>query len=267
MSAAHSECPDVQVISIEKALSRLGESISEMEAKEVAARENCECKKGMFALAATRRQLFGGAGLIAAVGMTGMLPRSTEAKAPPGAVEYPVPEDPTKEQGRLMGEDGGYGLRSQFENEVRWFNPTRTASFTPLQTGYGIITPSGLHYERHHAGIPNIDPTKHRLIIHGMVDRPMKYSLADLRRFPTISRTYFMECSGTTGRSFPARQEQAHRIALLRTNCLAVLGENNQCVGQALVDGNAPRHHRRVCAFRQYPGGTRPESGLLEQRR
>jgi sulfane dehydrogenase subunit SoxC len=200
MSAAHSECPDTQAILIDQALSRLGESISEVEAREVAARENCECKKGMFALAATRRQLFGGAGLVAAVGMTGMLPRATEAKAPPGAVEYFVPEDPTKEQGRVMGEDGGYGSRSQFENEVRWFNPTRTASFTPLQTGYGIITPSGLHYERHHAGIPNIDPTKHRLIIHGMVDHPMKYSLADLRRFPTISRTYFMECSGTTGR-------------------------------------------------------------------
>src|SRR5262249_36396068 len=71
---------------------------------------------------------------------------------------------------------------------------------TPLQSTYGIITPSGLHYERHHAGIPNIDPAKHRLVIHGMVDRPMKYSVADLKRFPTVSRTYFMECSGTTGR-------------------------------------------------------------------
>ena len=111
-----------------------------------------------------------------------------------------MPEDPTKEQGRMMGVDGGYGSRSQFEKEVRWFAPTKTASFTPMQSGYGIITPSGLHYERHHAGIPNIDPAKHRLIIHGLVDRPMKYSLADLKRFPTVSRTYFMECSGTTGR-------------------------------------------------------------------
>jgi sulfane dehydrogenase subunit SoxC len=45
----------------------------------------------------------------------------------------------------------------------------------------------------------SIDPAKHRLVIHGLVDRPIKYSLADLKRFPTLSRTYFMECSGTTG--------------------------------------------------------------------
>jgi sulfane dehydrogenase subunit SoxC len=99
----------------------------------------------------------------------------------------------------MMGEDRGYGSRSQFESEVRWVNPTRTASFVPMQNSYGTITPSSLHYERHHAGIPNIDPARHRLVIHGLVDRPMKYSVADLKRFPTVSRTYFLECSGTTG--------------------------------------------------------------------
>src|SRR5215471_16429335 len=184
---------------IEEALSRIGEPITEDQVTQFAALEDCECKDGMFALAATRRQLFGGAGLVAAVGMTAMLPRSADAKAPPGAFEYPVPSDSTKEPGRMMGIDGGYGSRSQFETEVRWINSTRTAGFSPLQSGYGTITPSGLHYERHHAGIPNIDPARHRLIIHGMVDRPIKYSLTDIKRFPTVSRTYFMECSGTTG--------------------------------------------------------------------
>jgi sulfane dehydrogenase subunit SoxC len=184
---------------IEEALSRLGQPITEGQARNVAALEDCDCKDGMFALAATRRQLFAGTGLVAAVGMTAMLPRAADAKAPPGAVEYPVQADPTKEQGRVMGEDGGYGSRSQFETEVRWANPTRTAGFSPLQNSYGTITPSGLHYERHHGGIPNIDPAKHGLVIHGLVDRPMKYSLAELKRFPTLSRTYFMECSGTTG--------------------------------------------------------------------
>ena len=200
MSNLNSERMEAKAKAIEEALGRIGEPISEAQAKDLAAREDCDCKEGMFALAGTRRQLFGGAGLAAAVGMTAMLPRAAAAKAPPGAAEYPVPADATKEQGRMMGIDGGYGLRSQFESEVRWFNPTRSASFTPMQNGYGIITPSGLHYERHHGGIPTIDPTKHRLIIHGLVDRPIKYSLADLRRFPTVSRTYFMECSGTTGR-------------------------------------------------------------------
>jgi sulfane dehydrogenase subunit SoxC len=191
---------DPNASAIERALHAIGEPISETQAKDLAVLEDCDCKKGMFALAATRRQLFGRAGLVAAVGMTTMLPRTAQAKSPPGAVEYPVPADPTKEPGRRMGADGGYGSRSQFETAVRWSNPTRTASYTPLESSYGAITPSGLHYERHHAGIPNIDPEKHRLIIHGMVHGPRKYSLGDLRRFPTVSRTYFMECSGTTGR-------------------------------------------------------------------
>jgi len=216
MTAANSERVDARTKAIEDALSRLGEPVTEAQAKALAAREDCECKEGMFALAATRRQMFGGAGLVAAVGMTAMLPRTAAAKAPPGAVEYPVPADPTREQGRMMGVDGGYGSRSQFESEVRWFNPTKTASFTPMQSGYGIITPSGLHYERHHGGIPNIDPAKHRLVIHGLVDRPISYSLADLKRFPTLSRTYFMECSGTTGRELmrrPSRQSSAVMVS------------------------------------------------------
>jgi len=194
-----SKRPTVTVGAAEEALSRLGEPITEAQAKAIAALEDCACKEGMFALAVTRRQLFAATGLVAAVGMTAMLPRAADAKAPPGAVEYPVQADPTKEQGRMLGLDGGYGSRSQFETETRWANATKTTSFSPLQNSYGTITPSGLHYERHHAGIPNIDPARHRLVIHGMVERPIKYSLADLKRFPTLSRTYFMECSGTTG--------------------------------------------------------------------
>ena len=193
------ERASARVQAIAEALGRLGERITEAQAREIAVGQQCDCQEGMFALAPTRRGLLGSAGLIAAVGATAMLPRASLAKAPPGAVEYQVPEDPTKEPGRLMGVDEGYGSRSQFEKDVRWVNPTRTASFTPLQASYGTITPSGLHYERHHAGIPNIDPARHRLIIHGMVNRPIKYSLADLKRCPTVSRTYFLECSGTTG--------------------------------------------------------------------
>ncbi len=199
MNTARSQSSDANAEAIEQALRRIGEPVTEAQV-EALGREDCECKQGMFALAATRRRFFGGAGMVAAVGMTAMRPRPAQGKAPPGAVEYPVPAEPTREQGRMMGVDGGYGARSQFESEVRWVNPTKTASFTPMQSSYGIITPSGLHYERHHGGIPTIDPARHRLIIHGLVDRPITYSLADLRRFPTVSRTYFMECSGTTGR-------------------------------------------------------------------
>src|SRR6266566_3936002 len=114
-ASAVSERVNAKALEIEQALARLGEPVTEAQARALAAREDCDCKEGMFALAPNRRQLFGGAGLVAAVGMTAMLPRAGEAKASPGAVEYPVPQDPTKEQGRIMGADGGYGSRSQFE--------------------------------------------------------------------------------------------------------------------------------------------------------
>src|SRR4029077_919427 len=122
---------------IEQALARIGTPITETEAQQLAAAEDCDCKDGMFALAPSRRQMFSGAGLVAAVGMTAMLPRTAAATAPPGAVEYPLQADTTREPGRLMGVDGGYGSRSQFETAVRWVNPTKTAGFSPLQQSYG----------------------------------------------------------------------------------------------------------------------------------
>jgi len=133
-------------------------------------------------------------------GAGGMLPRIVHAKAPAGAVERNVPADPTKEQGVPTGDDGGYGSRSQFEAETRWRFDTATKesswTMTPLEQSRGIITPSGLHFERHHGGIAVIDPARHTLVVHGMVEQPKKYSVADIRRFPSISRTMFIECSG-----------------------------------------------------------------------
>lgn len=87
------------------------------------------------------------------------------------------------------------GTRSAFET------PERKAlggaiSFTPLQDLHGTITPADLHFERHHAGIPDIDPANYELLVHGMVERPMKFTLADLKRFPQTSRIGFLECSG-----------------------------------------------------------------------
>jgi len=73
------------------------------------------------------------------------------------------------------------------------------ASRTPLQHLDGIITPSRLHFERHHSGIPDIDPTRHRLVIHGRVARPLAFSLEALARYPQVSRIQFLECSGNSG--------------------------------------------------------------------
>ena len=66
----------------------------------------------------------------------------------------------------------------------------------------GIITPSALHYERHHAGIPDIDPAAHRLLIHGDVARPLKFSIEDLKRLPQTHRICFIECSGHSYREW-----------------------------------------------------------------
>jgi sulfane dehydrogenase subunit SoxC len=100
-----------------------------------------------------------------------------------------------------------YGRPSKSEaNVVRRYRqglpepPTRLSSFslTPLQDLCGIITPNGLHYERHHAGVPTIDPLQHRLVVHGMVERPLIFTMEDVTRFPSVSRVHFLECSGNT---------------------------------------------------------------------
>lgn len=100
-------------------------------------------------------------------------------------------QDPTKVLGPLPSQ---LGDRSPFERPVR--KPSGTSSRTPLQDLYGTITPADLHFERHHAGIPAIDPHKYELVIHGMVERPTVFTLADLKRFPSFSRIFFLECSG-----------------------------------------------------------------------
>ena len=82
-------------------------------------------------------------------------------------------------------------------------------SFTPHEHLDGIITPSRLHFERHHNGIPDIDPDAHRLIIHGLVDRPLSFSLDTLSRYPTVSRINFLECSGNSGSCLAPKPIQA----------------------------------------------------------
>lgn len=99
-----------------------------------------------------------------------------------------------------------YGAPSNYEANVRrrespglTRTPLSSVSFTPLQNLFGIITPSGLHFERHHAGVPDIDPHQHRLMIHGMCRNPKIYALDDLLRFPAVSHIHFIECGANTG--------------------------------------------------------------------
>lgn len=99
-----------------------------------------------------------------------------------------------------------YGLPSQFEKGLqRRESPGLTrvsaasVSFAPLQGMFGIITPSGLHFERHHQGWWDIDPARHRLMVMGMVKQARVYTMDDLMRLPAVSRMHFIECGANTG--------------------------------------------------------------------
>jgi sulfane dehydrogenase subunit SoxC len=99
----------------------------------------------------------------------------------------------------------GYGQPSKFETKVvRIFStaPGTTgtgSSRTPHQFLNGSITPNGLHFEHHHNGIPEIDPDAHRLLIHGLVKRPLVFTVEALSRYPMESRIAFIECGGNSG--------------------------------------------------------------------
>ncbi|MEY4862763.1 MAG: hypothetical protein RLZ51_858 [Pseudomonadota bacterium] len=100
----------------------------------------------------------------------------------------------------------GYGLPSAFEkNLARRESPGLTrvgaasVSFTPLQGLFGIITPNGLHFERHHQGWWDIDPTQHRLMVNGLVKAARVFTMDDLMRLPSVSRIHFIECGANTG--------------------------------------------------------------------
>jgi len=99
----------------------------------------------------------------------------------------------------------GYGKPSKWEGNLqRRESPGLTrvsqasVSFTPLQGLFGIITPSGLHFERHHQGWWDIDPSKHRLMINGLVKRERVFTMDDLMRLPSVSRIHFIECGANS---------------------------------------------------------------------
>jgi sulfane dehydrogenase subunit SoxC len=111
--------------------------------------------------------------------------------------------------GQAVATDG-YGKPSKYEANVqRRPSPglTQTAqasvSFAPLQSLFGIVTPSGLHFERHHQGWWDVDPSKHRLMVNGsdekMLKKPLVFTMDELMRLPSVSRFHFIECGANTG--------------------------------------------------------------------
>ena len=128
-------------------------------------------------------------GTAALIGVT-----ATQVLLPQLRAEPPsAPDDSTKVPGIPPSP---YGQRSAFEQAQRLAGTAH--SLTPLQDLHGIVTPAALHFERHHNGVPLIDPVRHRLLIHGLVERPMIFTMDELKRFPAVSRLAFIECSGNS---------------------------------------------------------------------
>ena len=106
-----------------------------------------------------------------------------------------------------------YGKPSKFERsvirrDVEWLTASRESSinFTPIHALDGIITPNGLCFERHHGGAAEINPADHRLIIHGLVDKPLIFTVGDIMRLPRTNRVHFLECAANSGMEWRGAQ-------------------------------------------------------------
>ena len=104
---------------------------------------------------------------------------------------------------------------------VGWLTSSTQSSinFTPLQDLHGIITPNGLHFERHHGGVPAINPNEHRLIIHGMVKYPLMFTMDELMRFPSESHIHFIECPANGGMEWKGVQMQTVQFTHGMVSC------------------------------------------------
>ena len=103
------------------------------------------------------------------------------------------------------GSDTEYGAPSKYEKHIKRDvaeHTPETSIFsiwhTPIENQRGIITPNGLHFSVNHNGIPDIDPQKHKLMIHGLVDKPLTFDMESLLRYPMVSAINFLECAGNT---------------------------------------------------------------------
>ena len=116
----------------------------------------------------------------------------------------------------------GYGQPSRFEQPVARvlgkpygdLAPGTGAAATPLEMLEGIITPSSLHTIRSHSGTPDIDPKQHLLLLHGLLARPLSFSVDALLRYPMVTRTHFIECAGNSGRALAPQPQQVSAGAL-----------------------------------------------------
>jgi sulfane dehydrogenase subunit SoxC len=178
-----------------------------------------------FAKPGARRRFLkaagGGAALIA------MSAGRAAAGGDPAIMELP---DASKYLGPGV-DDTPYGAPSAFEKHVvrrnvPWLTADATSSvnFTPIHEIDGIITPNSLCFARHHAGRADIDPANYRLMINGLVDRPMVFTLDDLKRMPRVNRAYFCECAANSGMEWRGSQLNGCQFTHGMVHCVLYTG-------------------------------------------
>jgi sulfane dehydrogenase subunit SoxC len=158
----------------------------------------------------SRRGFMSAAGLAGAGLASASLPVRAEAGKPDPLITE------VQDWNRYLGEGVDkrpYGMPSPYEKhvmrrDVSWLtaSPESSVNFTPLHELDGIITPSGLCFERHHSGIADIDPAKHRLMIHGLVETPLVFTMEDIRRMPRRNVVHFLECAANSGMEWRGAQ-------------------------------------------------------------
>ena len=124
-----------------------------------------------------------------------------------------------------------YGLPSEYEEhvvrrDVPWLtaDPVSSVNFTPLHELEGIITPNGLCFERHHGGVAVIDPAQHRLMINGLVEKPLIFTMDDIKRFPRQNKVYFLECAANSGMEWRGAQLNGCQFTHGMVHCVHYTG-------------------------------------------
>lgn len=188
-----------------------------------------------------------------------------------------APGDTTKVLGSRWSTE--LGRRSPYEALKRVPSSTLSSSETPLQDLHGTITPADLHFERHHAGVPFIDPEIHKLVVHGMVKRPMTFSVSDLKRFPAVSRICFLECSGnlyhdapegTTAQLIAGMTSQSEWTGVMLSTLMREVGVDPRSswflaegADAAVLARSIPKQfwHEAMVVYAQNGEAVRPENG------
>ena len=185
-------------------------------------------------------------------GHDGRTARDNAKNLPPNVADW------TRQLGEGVGVRG-YGNPSKYEKDVirrtvSWLTatPESSVSFTPLHQLDGIITPNGLCFERHHGGIAEIDPADYRLMLHGLVEKPLIFTLDELKRLPRVNKIYFLECAANSGMEWRGAQLNGCQYTHGMVHCvqytgvpLKVLLERGRPQAEREMDHGGRRRRRR----------------------